>query len=83
MPNTTLNLSIPSTLKAKVQQQAQSRHFSSTSDYLKHLIRADIEKTEKQARLEAFVMKGLESGKGTKMTLDELDQWMSETIDNA
>lgn len=83
MANTTLNLSIPVELKDKALSQAQARHFSSTSDYLQHLIRNDIEQSEKQKKLEAFLLKGINSGKGKKMTINELDEWMTKVINNA
>ena len=83
MANNTLNLSIPAELKEKARTQAQVRHFSSTSDYLQHLIRTDVEQAEHTQKLEAFLLAGIASGKGKKMTLDDLDGWMKKVINDA
>ena len=55
MPNTTLNLSIPAELKEKALEQARERHFSSTSDYLQHLIQTDVELAEQKKKLGDFL----------------------------
>ena len=83
MPNSSIHLSLPSELKKKAQSQAEARHFSSTSDYLQHLIRNDIEKAEHNQKLEAFLLKGLNSGKGKKLSIKQLDSWMKDVINNA
>ena len=83
MANTTLNLSIPAELKEKARSQARARHFSSTSDYLQHLIRADVEQSEHKKTLETFLQKGLDSGDGEEMTLEQLGEWMTQVIKKA
>ena len=83
MPNTTINLSIPAELKEKAVDQARERHFSSTSDYLQHLIRTDIEIVEERRKLSAFLQAGLDSGEVQEMTLDELSDWMKRAIKEA
>ena len=80
MPNTTLNLSIPAELKEKAVEQARSQHFSSTSDYLQHLIRTDADVAEEKQRLNAFLQAGLDSGEARNMTLEELSAWMQGVI---
>ena len=80
MPNTTIDLSIPSELKNKAIKQAQEQHFSSTSDYLQHLIRTDAEQAEEKRKLSAFLEAGLVSGEAKQMTLEELSAWMKQTI---
>ena len=80
MPNTTLNLSLPAELKKKAINQAREKHFSSTSDYLQHLIRTDMEHAEEQKKLDAFLQAGLNSGEAKNMTLDELSAWMKRVI---
>jgi antitoxin ParD1/3/4 len=83
MPNTTLNLSIPAELKLKAIERAREQHFSSTSDYLQHLIRTDTEQAEEQKKLSAFLEAGLNSGEAKEMTLDELSTWMKRVIKEA
>jgi antitoxin ParD1/3/4 len=83
MPNTTLNLSIPAELKEKALEQARERHFSSTSDYLQHLIRTDIELAEQKKKLSDFLQMGLDSGEAQDMTLEEFGGWMTRVIKEA
>ncbi len=83
MPNTTLNLSIPAELKEKALEQARERHFSSTSDYLQHLIRTDVELAEQKKKLSDFLQMGLDSGEAQDMTLEEFGGWMTSVIKEA
>lgn len=80
MPNTTLNLSIPEELKQKAIEQAKDQHFSSTSDYLQHLIRTDTTEAEQRKRLSDFLEVGIVSGEAKEMSLDELSAFMRSTI---
>jgi antitoxin ParD1/3/4 len=80
MANTTLNLSLPAGLKQQAQERAREQHFSSTSDYLQHLIRVDAERAAEQKKLSAFLEAGLDSGAAKEMTLDELGVWMKQVI---
>ena len=80
MPNTTLNLSIPPELKDKAIEQARTQHFSSTSDYLQHLIRNDAGLAEEKKKLNAFLEAGLASGEAKEMSLDELSVFMKRVI---
>ena len=83
MANTTLNLSIPAELKKMAVERARDQHFSSTSDYLQHLIRTDAGHAEEQKKLSAFLEAGLASGEPKDMTLDELITWMKRVIKEA
>ncbi len=81
MANTTINLSLPVELKLKAQQQAQARLFTSTSDYLQHLIRADSDKADSKKKIEAFLQKGLDSGVPEELSLDSLNKFMTKIIE--
>ena len=83
MPNTTLNLSIPEELKEKAIEQARAQHFSSTSDYLQHLIRSDASEAEQRAKLSKFLEQGLNSGNAKEMSLEELSTFMKKVIKEA
>lgn len=39
----TLNVSLPKTMKAYVQKTAKERGFASVSEFIRHLIRKDME----------------------------------------
>jgi antitoxin ParD1/3/4 len=66
----TMNIAIPETLKAFVQRQVERRGYSSVSEYMRDLIRADQER-QAAAALEAEILKGLESGPSTPMTPED------------
>lgn len=83
MANTTLNLSIPEELKQKAINEARAQHFSSTSDYLQHLIRTDAEEAEQRRKLSEFLDAGLASGDTKEMSLDELSSFMRKAIQEA
>jgi antitoxin ParD1/3/4 len=82
MANTTMNLSIPRKLKERAQQLAKKKNFSSASDYLQHLIREDDDRDNAQKQLNAFLQKGIDSGKAMPMNTTELRDWMANIVKN-
>ena len=58
----TMNVSIPDPMKAWVEEQAQGGRFSNASDYVRHLIRRDQERTHAVEQLQAAITAGIESG---------------------
>ena len=60
MPTTT-NISLPDVMKAFVEEQVQSGGFGTVSEYVRDLVRRD-QKDHAQAKLEALLLEGLESG---------------------
>ncbi len=83
MPNTTMNVSLPESLKEKAKTNARKKDFSGTSDYVQHLIRKDDERLEAQGTLKSFIQQGINSGEGKKFSRAELKQWMNDIIDQA
>ncbi len=63
----TMNIALPENMKAFVQQQVAQGAYSSVSEYIRELIRAD-EKEKARAALEGEILKGLRSGDSTPMT---------------
>ena len=61
MSTTSLNISLPEELKEKASEQITRRHFSNASDYVRHLIREDVEKHEAQQELRQLLVDGLQS----------------------
>ena len=58
---TTMNISLPDTLKSFVDAQVREGGYSSSSEYIRELIRQDqVHKAEQ--RLAALIREGLESG---------------------
>lgn len=58
---TTMNVSLPDTLKDFVDHQVQERGYSTSSEYVRDLIRNDQVRQAEQ-RLAALLLEGLESG---------------------
>ncbi|WP_448662663.1 type II toxin-antitoxin system ParD family antitoxin [Sphingomonas sp. CJ20] len=57
-----MNISIPDKLKSWAEQRVAEGRYSSTSDYVRDLIRRDAEHAEKLAALKAAIDAGLASG---------------------
>jgi len=63
---TTMNVSIPESMKAWVEQQAGSGRYSNASDYVRHLIRCDQERLAKISHMQTLVNEGIEGGIGRR-----------------
>ena len=59
--NTSMNVSLPETLKEYVQDRISEGIYSNHSDYVRSLIREDMHR-QAERRLEALVLEGLNSG---------------------
>jgi antitoxin ParD1/3/4 len=66
----TMNVSIPDSMKLWVEEQANSGRYANASDYVRHLIRCDQERTAKIAHIQALVTEGIESGVGHRSMED-------------
>ena len=66
MPQDTMNIALPETMKEFVLQQVSEGGYSTASEYVRELIRAD-QKRKADARLELLLLEGLEGGE-TAMT---------------
>jgi antitoxin ParD1/3/4 len=66
-----MDVSIPDRLKQWAEQRVAEGRYSSTSDYVRDLIRRDEEAgTRELARLRAAIEEGLASGEAVEMTED-------------
>lgn len=65
--NTSLNISLPKTLKTYVTRRVSQKHFSNPSDYIRTLIREDRVHQEEE-KLEQMLVEGIESGPAELMT---------------
>lgn len=63
----TMNISLPDPLKDFIERQVASGRYSSVSEYVRELVRAD-EKFKAREKLEALLLEGLRSGEATGMT---------------
>ncbi len=57
-----MNISLPDKLKAWAEQRVAEGRYSSTSDYVRDLMRRDQDEAEKLVWLQAEIDKGLASG---------------------
>lgn len=58
---TTMNISLPDSMKAFVDAQIKERGYGTSSEYIRDLIRGDQARQAEQ-RLAALMLEGLESG---------------------
>ncbi|AMK75929.1 MULTISPECIES: type II toxin-antitoxin system ParD family antitoxin [Methylomonas] len=58
----TMNISLPDPMRDWVQTQIQDGKYSSSSDYVRDLIRRDQETRQQQQVLQAAITEGLKSG---------------------
>jgi antitoxin ParD1/3/4 len=66
----TMNIALPESMKEFVQREVERGGYSSVSEYIRALIRAD-QKRKIQEELEAAILKGLESGEPTPITQED------------
>lgn len=67
----TMNVSLPEPLKAWAESRAKTGRYANASDYVRDLIRRDIERSSKIEALQAMITKGLASGVSDR-SLDEI-----------
>jgi antitoxin ParD1/3/4 len=65
----TMNVAIPEALKEFVQKQVSDGGYSSVSEYIRELIRAD-QRRRLEERVDALLIEGLGSGEALEMTPD-------------
>ena len=63
----TMNITLPDALKAFVEMQVVEGGYSSASEYIRELIRAD-QKRKAEEKLEALLLEGLDSGEPIEAT---------------
>ena len=64
---TSLNISLPSSLKEFVETQVQESGFSTPSEYIRNLVRDD-QKRRAEEKLETLLLEGLNSGEPIEIT---------------
>ena len=79
MTSTTMNISLSEKLKEKIQNRISDGTFSNSSDYVRHLIRSDIDKQAEQQKLAKLIQAGIDSGmseKSGKQIFSELREYI-------
>jgi antitoxin ParD1/3/4 len=70
---TTVNISIPDSMKTFIDEQVSKGGYSTTSEYIRQLLRQEAERVA-QARLEALLLEGLDSGEEIEIN----DDWWQQ-----
>ncbi|BAY39006.1 putative addiction module antidote protein, CopG/Arc/MetJ family [Nostoc sp. NIES-2111] len=65
-----INISLPDTMRAYVEEQVAQGGYSSVSEYFRELVRQD-QKHRAKERLETMLLEGLNSGDATEMTTQD------------
>jgi len=63
-----LNISLPDNLEAVIAKQAEQAGFDTATDYLVYLVLREQERLSQQAKVEALLVEGLESGESVEVT---------------
>ncbi len=67
MPIATINISIPDTMKADVEEIIASEGYGNTSEFFRDLVR-DYIRRRQERKLEAMLLEGIRSGDATPLT---------------
>ncbi len=69
----TMNIALPESMKHFVQEQVSAGGYSSVSEYVRDLIRAD-QKRKIEERMDSLLLEGLESGQPLAVTQEYWDE---------
>ena len=67
MSMTSLNISLPQSLKDYVEERVKESGYSTPSEYVRNLVRED-QKRRAEEKLEALLLEGINSGKPIEIT---------------
>lgn len=67
MATTSMNISLPDTLRSFVEERVNNSGYGNVSEYVRELIRAD-QKRQAEERLEILLLEGINSGEPIKVT---------------
>jgi antitoxin ParD1/3/4 len=65
---TSLNISLPESMKSFIDAQVVREHHSSASEYVRTLVREAQKREAGQQKLEALLLEGLDSGSAEEVT---------------
>jgi antitoxin ParD1/3/4 len=77
MPTTTMNISLPESLKAFIDERLEN--YGSASEYVRELIRADQKRVEHE-RLEKLLLERLESGNEQAFDMGDVRREVSKRL---
>ncbi|MEG3976415.1 type II toxin-antitoxin system ParD family antitoxin [Microcoleus sp. herbarium8] len=77
---TTLNISLPESMRDFISEQVAKGGYSTTSEYIRHLIRQELERVAK-TQLETLLLEGLDSGESIEITDEWWEQKRTELVE--
>ena len=80
MSMSSLNISLPSSLKDYLEHQVKEGGYDTPSDYIGELVRED-QQRKAEAKLEALLLEGINSGESIEGTPEYWEQKRSALID--
>jgi len=73
----TMNISLPDPMREFVEKEVSEGGYTTTSEYFRDLVRG-AQKRKADARLEALLLEGLESGESAPMTKQDWEEIRNE-----
>jgi antitoxin ParD1/3/4 len=73
MATITMNISLPDTMREYVEERTAKDGYSTVSEYVRELIRAD-QKRKAEEQLEALLLEGIRSGEATPLTKQDIEE---------
>jgi antitoxin ParD1/3/4 len=80
MATTTMNISLPDSMRVFVEETLTDDGYGSASEYVRDLIRAD-QKRRNEKRLETLLLERLRSGDDETFTMDDVRTEMRRRIE--
>jgi antitoxin ParD1/3/4 len=77
---TTLNISLPESMRDFISEQVAKGGYSTASEYIRHLIRQELERVAK-TQLETLLLEGLDSGEAIEITDEWWEQKRTELVE--
>lgn len=69
----TLNISLPETMKAEVENVVATEGYGNTSEFFRDLVR-DYLKERQERKLETLILEGINSGEATSLTSRDFER---------
>lgn len=73
MATTTMNISLPDTMREYIEERIAKDGYGTVSEYFRDLIRAD-QKRKAEEKLEAMLLEGLKSGVATPLNKQDIEE---------
>jgi antitoxin ParD1/3/4 len=80
MGATTMNVSLPASMKEFVDERVEHDEYGTASEYIRELIRND-QRLREEKRLERVLIERLQSGTEREFSIDEVKQELAKHLD--